>query len=127
MSAYKSMAALFTAYDRPTYEKLISQHISDMDDLPQPMLEELRNGGFVVSLKGRPCHSVGIDEAHEMCINKDCKECITKPSADYFNRIAQFLPVRSKAMKNLESQIFPEGKKETQLISKVFSQKHHKL
>ena len=63
-----------------------------------------------MSILGRPCHSIGIDEAHEMCINRDCKEFITKPSGEYINRVARFLPVRRKAMKNMESQIFPHKK-----------------
>ena len=31
-------------------------------------------GGFAVSIRGRAGHAIGIDEAHEVCINKDCKE-----------------------------------------------------
>ena len=45
-----------------------------------------------------------------MCINKDCKENITRPSAECMNRIASFLPIRAKAIKNLGSQIFADSK-----------------
>ena len=45
-----------------------------------------------------------------MCINKDCKETITRPSAENMSRMAAFLPVRAKALKNLESQIFADSK-----------------
>ena len=34
MVAIKSMAALFTAFDRPNYQKLIPQHIVDMPTIP---------------------------------------------------------------------------------------------
>lgn len=61
-----------------------------------------------VSIRGRPCHFVAIDEAHKMCINKECKEFITRSSADYINHTALFLPVRAKAMKHIEMQLFPE-------------------
>ena len=47
---------------------------------------------------------------HEMCINKDCKEYITRPSAEHMSRLASFLPVKAKAIKNLESQIFADSK-----------------
>ena len=45
-----------------------------------------------------------------MCINRECKEFITKPSADYINQTALFLPIRASAMKNIENQLFPERK-----------------
>ena len=108
MAAIKSMAALFTAFDRPNYQKLLPQHIVNILTIPKEILSHLSNGGFTVSITGRPFHSVGIDEAHEMCINKECKEYITRPSADYINRTAMFLPVRAKSMKNIETQLFPE-------------------
>ena len=107
MGAIKSMAALFTAFDRPKYQKLIPQHIVDLLTIPE-VLSHLKKGGFTVSIRGRAGHSVGIDEAHEMCINKDCKEYITRPSADYINRTAKFLPVRAQAMKNMEKQVISD-------------------
>ena len=76
--------------------------------MPQEIIEQLRRGGFTVSILGSPGHSVGIDEAHEMCVNKDCKEFITRSSGDYINRVARFLPVRAKALKNFAAQLFPE-------------------
>ena len=113
MAAIKEMAALFTAFDRPKYQKLIPMHIRDMVNLPKNVLTNLQKGGFTVSLLGRPGHSIGVDEAHEMCVNRECKEYISHPSAENINRISLFLPVRSQAMKNLDQQIFPERKKET--------------
>ena len=99
MAAIKSMAALFTAFDRPNYLKLIPQHIVDVLALPYEILSELTEGGFTLSIRGGRDHNIRIDEAHEMCINKECKEFITRPSADYIRRTAQFLPIRAKAIK----------------------------
>ena len=110
MGAMKSMAALFTAFDRPNYQKLIPQHTVDLLTIPKEVLCHLEKGGFTVSIRGRAGHAVGIDEAHEMCINQECKECITRPSADYINRTAMFLPIRAKAMKNIEKQAFSDDK-----------------
>lgn len=42
-------------------------------------------------------HSVGLDEAHEMCINKESKTSITRPTKDNMDR--------SKAIKNLKEQL----------------------
>ena len=52
-------------------------------------------GFFVVSVLGRPWHSVAIDESHEMLINKDCKTSIVRPLPDFINRIARYIPYRS--------------------------------
>lgn len=87
----KSMAPVFTAFDHPTYQKLISNHISDLLNLPQSILLMFEQGGFVVNICGRPWHSVGIDESHEMLINKQCKMSITKPTPDYISRIAKYV------------------------------------
>ena len=42
-AAIISMAALFTAYNRPTcnYQKLIAQHINDLLTMPQEVIEHL--------------------------------------------------------------------------------------
>ena len=45
-----------------------------------------------------------------MCINKDCKEYVTCPSPENMSRVASFSPIRSRAMKNFESQIFADSK-----------------
>ena len=110
MAAIKQMAALFTAFDRPNYQKLIPQHIVDMLTIPKEVLSNLQQGGFTVSILRRPCHSIAIDEAHEMCINWECKEFVTRPSADYINCTALFLPIRAKAMKNAEKELFERKK-----------------
>ena len=114
MAALKQMAAHFTAFDRPKYAKLIPHHIVEMLAIPNEVLTHLKQGGFTVSILGRPCHSIGIDEAHEMCINRECKEFITRPSGDYINRIATFLPIRATAINNLEEQTFADRKSKTE-------------
>lgn len=56
MAAIKSMAALFTAFDRPNYQKLIPKHIVDMLTIPEELHTHLAYGGFTVSITGRACH-----------------------------------------------------------------------
>ena len=108
MSALKKMTALFTAFDRPGYQKLVTDHIVDTVRMPTSVMNQLKQGGWTVSLTGRPCHSVGIDECHEMCINKDCKKYVIHPTADSIERKAIFMPIRAKAMKDIEKQLYPE-------------------
>ena len=107
VASMKSMAAVFTAIDHTTYQKLITQHLEDIATMPAPILTMFRQGAFVVIITCRPWHSVGIDEGHEMLINKDCKTSIIHPLPVYINRIAQHLPYSSKAIKNLQGKLFP--------------------
>ncbi len=104
----KQMAPLYTAFDHPTYQKLISRHIKDVPCMPSSVLTMFQQGAFVVSVTGREWHSVGIDESHEMGINRACKGAIIRPNPDYINRIAQYH--RTKSMENLKQQLFPEDK-----------------
>ena len=52
MCSIKEMAALFSAYDRITYQRLISRHIAELLKAPPELLSCLRDGGFVASLSG---------------------------------------------------------------------------
>ena len=113
MAALKQMALVFTAFDRPKYSKLIPLHIKEMLSIPEEIKSHLSRGGFSVSILGRTSHSVGVDEAHEMCIHKECKEYIIGPSGENMNRTALFLPIRAKAIKNLETQLFADSKAKT--------------
>ena len=101
----KGMAALFFAFNRPHYQKLIVQHLSDLLVMPKEILEHLQSGKFVASLSGRPGHSVAIDEAHEMKINKDFKTSIVRPSTENMNRLSLYLGHRTKLIENLKRQL----------------------
>lgn len=79
------MAPMFTAFDHQMYQKPISDHISDTLIIPEAVLVMFQQGAFMVNISGRPWHSIGIDEAHEMCINKQCKIAILKLTEDYIN------------------------------------------
>ena len=61
-----------------------------------------------VLTKGRPWHSVAINEAHEMLINKSYKLSITKSNADNINLIVKYLPYRSKLLEKVNLELIPE-------------------
>ena len=64
-----------------------------------------------MSLTGQPWSSVGIGEVHEMMINnRACTTSIVHPSWDYIDRVAWYLPHRTRCMENLKDQLFPEDK-----------------
>ena len=103
----KQMVPVFTAFDHLTYQKLISDHLADVQQLPESIRAMFNQGAHVVSLTGRPFHSVGIDEAHEVKINRDCKSSITNPNPDRINRMTKYITYRSTMLQNLKKQLFP--------------------
>ena len=80
LASIKLMIPIFSAFDHQTYRKVIAQHLADVHSLPEEVLSTFCKGGFVVSLSGRPWHTVALDEAHEMKINRECKTSIVRPS-----------------------------------------------
>ena len=96
MAAIKSMAAVFSAFDRPIYQRLVPQHLADLLGFPAPVLEYLKKGAFSVRLTKSNGHAVGIDEAHEMKINKDAKFAVVRPSQDMMEKTANFIAFSCK-------------------------------
>ena len=74
----------------------------------------------MVSIRGMPWHSVAIDESHEMLINKDCKTPIVRPLPDFIDRIARYIPYRTKSVKNFQNQLFPSKKDNQKVINSLF-------
>ena len=107
VASLKLMAPLFIAYDRTTYQRLIPNHLADIQSFPKCILKCLEEGAFAVSIRGYKGHSVALDEAHEMCINRDMKAAIVRPSKAYLLKTSLFLRYRIAAHKNLLQQLFP--------------------
>ena len=121
IGALKLMAPLFSAFDRPTYRKVIPMHLADCILLPADITTSFCNGGFSISITGRPWHSVGIDEAHEMLINKDCKLAVVHPNKEFITRLSLYFPFRSKVLHNIKKQIFPNRQETTSSSSSTSS------
>ena len=73
--------------------------------MPREVYESFSMEGFTVSITGRDGHSVAVDEAHEMLINKDCKQAVIRPARELIDRLALYFPFRSKVTNNLKQQL----------------------
>lgn len=74
-------------------------------------MECFKKGGFAINLEGGEGrggngHYVGLNEAHEMCINKDMKEAIVCPTKTYFQKTSLFLRHCIDIHKALMKQLF---------------------
>ncbi len=125
LASVKLMAANFTAFDHPIYQRLISQHIVDVLHMPAELLKYFERGGFALSVTGKVLHSVGLDECHEMLINKDVKQAIVKPTINIINRIVNYIPHRVKTMDNFKTQIFPPKKVSASKASPIMYKSEH--
>ena len=66
------MLPLFMITDRSTYSIILPQHLSDLLSRPTYIINNLRLGGFSVSLSGTS-FSLALDECHESTINFACE------------------------------------------------------
>ena len=109
VSALKLMAPAFKAYDRTTYQKLIPHHLAELQKFTPSIVNKLKQG-FTVSISEERGHAVAFDEAHEMCVNKDLKMAIVRPTQSYLQKTSLFLKYRITVYNNLLAQLFPQTK-----------------
>ena len=105
LASIKTMAPVFSAFDRPTYRKVIPQHLADCILLPADIRHCFELGGFSASITGRPWHLVALDELHEMLINKDCKDAVIHPTKEFISRQSLYFPFRSAVLHNIKEQV----------------------
>ncbi len=113
--AIKQIGPLFAAFDRPHYQKLIPCHLHEVLLMPQEIVAHFEKGAFVCNVSGNSFHSVALDEAHEMLVNKDLKTTVVRPTKEYIDRIIHYYPVRAQALKTLKQQVLLDGLEHTKV------------
>ena len=83
---------------------MLPEHIVDIDSFPKEMIHSFTAGGFTVKVTKELNHAVDLDEAHEMCINRDLKMAVVRPTQVY---LIFFRPHRIESHKNMLNELFP--------------------
>lgn len=84
------MAPLFYAFDRDCYKRIIPDHFANILTFPHEVIKNFEAGGFALNITSNEAHSVALDEAHEMCINKDLKVAVVRPTQAYLQKTTLF-------------------------------------
>lgn len=70
------------------------------------MIEPFKKGQWTVSVKGRPFHSLALDEAHECIINRKLKQITTRPSHFRMVELSDFMAYLDTVTSGLDAHVF---------------------
>ena len=88
---FENTQHIFFAYSRDKYEVLTVNALADVYTYPHDIIHFFEDGQWTVSVKGRPYHSLALDEAQECIINRRLKQLTTRPSHFRMVDLADFM------------------------------------
>ena len=80
--------------------------MADSYTYPEQVLNNFKNGQWTVSYKGRPYHSLALDEAQECIVNRKLKQITTRPSHFRMVEMADFMAYLDSVVTGLGSHVF---------------------
>ena len=101
----KHIAKLAQVTDSRYYCRLLPQNLVDMKRFPKYVIDHFKAGGFVLNVLGRNCHSQGLDEGHESCINKDVKAALNTCSSQSISKAVTYVPARANYLRKLKESL----------------------
>ena len=105
----KHIVKLAQVSDSRFYSRLILQNLADTTRFPEFIIDHFRDGGFVMNVLGRNCHSQGLDEGHESCINKDVKAALNTCSNASLSKVIFYVPIRANCIRNIKNKLSVSG------------------
>ncbi len=107
VASIKLLAPHYHAFDRPTYLRLVTKHLSDLLIIPRPLLDHLTKGGFASTITGSNWKKLAVDACHERYINLELKTFVRRPNMEYLNKSAVYLPYQAACHLNVYSLTTP--------------------
>jgi hypothetical protein len=106
LASLKTMAAIFFAFDRPIYQRLVSTHLTDILQMPNELKKYFDdNGAFSVHITSRANHATALDETHEMCINRIIKNIVKRPNPELIEHASYAYPFRNACQSQLKQEL----------------------
>lgn len=85
--------------------RLLPQNLADITRFPSFVSDHVKQGGFVLNVFGRNCHSQDLDEGHESYINRDVKAALNSCSSMALSKVVSYVRLRANCIRNIKDKL----------------------